>query len=464
MRFFWQKNNKTKTNSEVNIDKLSKLEDAVNAIFDLDVNPNAPDLFATVAESVQRLTGARTVIIGKYLPAENSIQTLAFWDGDSLKSNYIYDLSNTPCEHVIGNHPCSYPAHVSELFPLDVELVKRNIQAYIGIPFFYSYDKPMGLLAALFDKEVKEVRTIEALLRVYGIRVASEIEHLEYHEMLETQNVELNALFNELSEKNKELDSFILELERARAAAEESNQLKTAFLANLSHEVRTPMNVMLGFAELLKSEILTQEDRVEYIDIINQNGIQLLKIMDNLIDISKFQSKKLAHNTRPIHLNQLLERFYNTYLDYIRVVQKPLMLDLEKGLSDGGDFVIADYDGVSKVLDQLLDNAVKFTSKGFVRFGYRLEQKRIVFFVDDTGIGIPEEMEDKIFDMFRQVDLRASREFGGNGLGLAIAKKYSELMDGRIWVARKSDVGSLFYFDIPYMKAPLSEDHRLRVN
>lgn len=463
MKFFWQKKNKT-TNSEVNIDKLSKLEDAVNAIFELDVNPNSPDLFATVAESVQRLTGARTVIIGKYLATTNSIQTLAFWDDGQLKDNYIYELKNTPCERVLGEHPCSFPSNVSQLFPLDEELARLNIQAYIGIPFHYSYDKPMGLLAAMFEKEVKEVRTIEALLRVYGIRVASEIEHLEYHEMLESQNLELNALFNELSEKNKELDSFIVELENAKAAAEESNQLKTAFLANLSHEVRTPMNVMLGFAELLKSEVLTQEDRVEYIDIINQNGIQLLKIMDNLIDISKFQSKKLAHNTRPIHLNQILERFYNTYLDYIRVVQKPLSIEFEKGLSDRSDFVIADYDGVSKVLDQLLDNAVKFTTKGSVRFGYQVEDDRIVFFVDDTGIGIPEEMGDKIFDMFRQVDLRASREFGGNGLGLAIAKKYSELMEGRIWVERKLESGSVFYFDIPYLKAPLTEDHRLRLN
>jgi signal transduction histidine kinase len=463
MSFFGSRNRRDKT-SKVDLEKLTKLEDAVNAIFDLDVSSESNDLFSSVAESIYKLTGAYSVIIGKYQGDTHSIRTLAFWDNGCLSENFTYGLKGTPCEKVIGNRPCSYPAHVSKLFPLDRALSDRHIEAYVGVPFFYSHDKPMGIIAAMYNTDVEEVKVIEALLRIYSIRVAAEIEHLEYHEILEIQNNELNSLFDELREKNQELDQSILEIEKARAAEEESNQLKTAFLANLSHEVRTPMNVMLGFAELLKSEVLTKEDRIEYIDIINQNGIQLLKIMDNLIEISKFQSKKLVHNTRPIHLNALLERFFATYLDYIRVLQKPLKLELEKALPDSADFVIADHEGVSKVFEQLLDNAVKFTPSGTVRFGYEIDKKVIRFYVQDTGIGIPEGMEEKIFDMFRQVDLRASREFGGNGLGLAIARKYTELMDGKIWVQRIEQGGTCFCFNIPYVKAPISEDHRLRLN
>jgi signal transduction histidine kinase len=450
MAVFFKKQN-SESDKLNKVSKLTNLVDGVNAIFDNNQNPD-DTIFESIARSINRITGAKVVIVGKYKHLSEEIETLAFWDNERLMPNYTYKLANTPCQTIIGNQPCSYPVNVSKIFPLDMGLVKRNIEAYVGIPLFYSENKPMGLLSAMFDHELVDFRIVESLLRIYGIRVGSEMEHMEYHELLQSQNIELNLLFVELQKKNIELDKYIIEVEKAHKAAEESNQLKSAFLANLSHEVRTPMNVMLGFSELLKSNYISHEERVEYIDIINQNGIQLLKIMDNLIDISKFQSKKLVENPKPVKLNQLLDQFFGNYLEYIRVVQKPLRLFLEKGLSDASDFIVTDQDGLSKILNQLLDNSVKFTSEGWIKFGYDQIDNDIVFYVKDTGVGVPEGMEEVVFEMFRQADLRASREFGGNGLGLAIARKYAEILGGNIWIQPDAGCSSCFCFKIPYIK------------
>lgn len=455
MSLFKKKKKQIQPNKSARFKELENLGSAVNSIFN-NQHYYSNNIFESIALSIRNLTNAKIIIIGKYASEENEITTLSYYDTDGIKPNFNYPLKGTPCENVIGKHSCSYPINVAKIFPLDTLLVEKNIEAYVGIPLFYSEKKPMGLLSVMFDFEItQDYLIIESILRIFGIRIGSEMEHQEYHSLLENQNTELNALFDELKEKNNELDKYIFEVEKAKKEAEESNQLKTAFLANLSHEVRTPMNVMLGFSELLKSDQLSINDRIEYIDIINQNGIQLLKIMDNLIDISKFQSKRYVENPKPLRLNSLLDSFFQNYLDYIRVVQKPLRLYLEKGLPDISDNIVVDQEGLSKILDQLLDNSVKFTSEGWIKFGYDVNNNHIIFYVKDTGIGIPDGMEYKVFDMFRQVDLRASRDFGGNGLGLAIANKYTELLGGKIWIEKNNDCSTCFYFKIPYTKSEI---------
>lgn len=444
---------KDKTTHTEKIQRLHRLEDAVDAIFAMGHQFYEGNLFESVAHSIHNLTGAYSVIVGKLDDVSDSISTLAFWNDGKICDNYSYQLNNTPCRHVFSDHICSYPSGAAQKFPDVKALSEKNIEAYIGVPFYYNDNSPKGLIVALFTNPVEDFKVIESLLKIYGVRVALELEHLINRQLLEEQNNNLNMLFAQLSKKNTELDNYIKEVENARAMSEESNQLKTAFLANLSHEVRTPMNVMLGFAELLKSEGLSHEERVDFIDIINQNGMQLLKIMDNLIDISKFQSRKSLDQPRPLGLNDLLDRFYVQYNDYLRMVQKPVKLHLVKALPDGDDVVMADYEGVTKVLNQLLDNAVKFTADGEIKCGYRFEGNSVCFFVSDTGIGVPEGMDEKIFELFRQVDLRQSRDFGGNGLGLAIARKFTELMGGSIWLDRTVDRGACFCFKIPMVKA-----------
>lgn len=428
------------------------LSDAIDLVFKSNLSSLHDNLFETVVASVQELTGASCVLIGKYDASNNSIRTLALIENGNLQPELEYKLEGTPSYDVFGKEPCVFVNSVGAMFPDDNYLQQHLIQGYAAVPLFYDSQKPMGVLVSMFDHELTNPLSVDLVLKVFSVRVASEIEYQEYNRIVEMQTKELNQLLDQLKAKNLALDNSVAELEQARAFAEESNLLKTAFLANLSHEIRTPMNVMLGFAELLKSEVMSHEERIEYIDIINQNGFQLLKIMDNLIEVSKFQSKKVTENPRPVSLNQIIDRCYHNYKDFIRLMQKPVDLLAFKAFSDDEDVVLADQDGIAKVLDQLVDNAVKFTHEGEVKLGYEQAGDSIRFRIQDSGIGVPHGMEEKIFELFRQADLRASREFGGNGLGLAIARKYSELMHGRVWVENNNGPGACFCFEIPYVK------------
>jgi signal transduction histidine kinase len=446
-------NNLFRMNKDAEAIDCRLLAGGVNLIFEADFSSSHGNIYEMVVRAIHDLTGACSVIIGRLDGGQSQVDTLAFWSDGALCPNFSYALEGTPCQDVVGKQSCSFIGNVRSKYPNDLFLKEHHIDSYIGVPLFYSERKPMGLLSVLFDARIDNATTIELLLKIFSVRVVSEIEYQDYSRLLEEQNRELNQLLEEIQAKNKALDMSVLELKAAQSMAEESNSLKTAFLANLSHEVRTPMNVMLGFAELLKSEFLTHEERIEYIDIINQNGFQLLKIMDNLLEVSKFQSRRSVQSPKPFYLNPIIDRCYNTYRDYVNMMQKPIELLAIKGFDEGDDCVLADQEGVSKVLDQLIDNAVKFTKSGYVKFGYHKRGDLLRFEVRDTGVGVPEGMEEKIFDLFRQVDLRASREFGGNGLGLAIARKYSELMGGRVWVERIEGQGSSFCFEIPFSKA-----------
>ncbi|MFT3737589.1 MAG: ATP-binding protein [Breznakibacter sp.] len=439
------------------------LSNAVEMVFKANFSSEPDSLFNTVVSSISQLTGANCVLIGKFEASRNSIRTLAIVESGKTSPNAEYPLIGTVSESVIGNVSCVYTNHVNKLFPNDTYLQGHNIQGYAGVPLFYDLQKPMGVLVAMFDHEIHNPLAIEQVLKAFSVQVASEIKYREYNHIMQMQTNELNLLLDQVKAKNVALDNSVVELEKAHAFAEESNQLKTAFLANLSHEIRTPMNVMLGFAELLKSEVLSHEERIEYIDIINQNGFQLLKIMDNLIEVSKFQSKKVTENPRPISLNQIIDRCFYSYKDYIRLVQKPVEIKVHKDFKDDDDVVMADHDGIAKVLDQLVDNAVKFTHHGHVKLSYQCVGDHIRFTVQDSGIGVPQGMEEKIFELFRQADLRASREFGGNGLGLAIARKYSELMNGRVWVETNEEPGACFCFEIPYVKHAAVNENLIRL-
>ena len=154
--------------------------------------------------------------------------------------------------------------------------------------------------------------------------MSSEIEHKKAKEELNIRNKELEITHLELKKKNKELDISLQKLNEAQKKSEENDHLKSTFLANLSHEIRTPMNVILGFSELLRTESLSTEEKEEYIGIINLNGLQLLKVMDNLIDISKLQTRLIQEGPKLFNLNELLENMLKHYMREVKLMQKPL--------------------------------------------------------------------------------------------------------------------------------------------
>lgn len=434
------------------LQRFQAVESTVYEIFAPNNRYIGRQFFQHIAPRLCELTGANYVLIGKYLKNSNQVSSLVFANGKFLKDNFIYDLADSPCERVIGKKTCSFHKSVAQLFPKDRALAKNGVEGYIGVPLFNSGYEPNGILVALFKKPLnkKRVKTIESLMYLYTARMSTEIEHLSAKDEVEKRNIELELMHRALKEKNKKLDDSLNELNRIQHKSQEYDQLKSTFLANLSHELRTPMNVILGFLELLRSNELSLEERDEFINIINVNGLQLLKVMDNLIDISKLQTRLLQEGPSKFSLKDLLTQLLIHYRNEVNTLQKDIRIDFtEESVAKVGE-VFTDQDALLKVLKHLLDNALKYTNSGNISFGCSYEAEYLHFYVKDTGIGIPEGKEDVIFDMFRQVSTTYNPEFGGNGLGLAISKKYIDTLGGSIWLDKNYSNGACFRFTIPY--------------
>jgi len=245
------------------------------------------------------------------------------------------------------------------------------------------------------------------------------------------------------------------ELIAAKEKAEESDRLKTAFLHNVSHEIRTPMNAIIGFSALLNEPDTPEADRRQFIEIIFQSGSQLLSIINDIVDIANIESGQVKLNIKEMNLNSSL-RILDEQFSY-KEKADVISINLHTGLPDEKALIITDGTKIIQVLSNLINNATKFTQKGRIDFGYSLKDGNLEFFVKDTGIGIPPEHHDKIFERFFQVDHLISRKFGGTGLGLSICKAYVELLGGKIWLSSNPGKGTDFRFTIPYIITPKSK-------
>ena len=264
-------------------------------------------------------------------------------------------------------------------------------------------------------------------------------------------NLSRNQYFHvneELKERNSQIMKINEELVKAKTKAEESDMLKTAFLANLSHEIRTPMNGIIGFSELVLTPGIPDEERKEYNNIISQSCRQLLGVVNDIIDISKIESGIIELNKQPVNLNQLLQEVYS--LHHLAARKGDIVLELYTGIEQDNSYILTDDVKLRQVLNNLLGNAIKFTEHGSVKFGYTLNDRMLEFFVSDTGIGIPADDQERIFERFTQEDISNTRKYGGTGLGLSIAKAYVEKLGGKIWVQSRLNQGSRFFFTVPF--------------
>lgn len=242
------------------------------------------------------------------------------------------------------------------------------------------------------------------------------------------------------------------ELLFAKEKAEESDRLKSAFLANMSHEIRTPMNGILGFAELLKEPELTGLDQKKYVSIIESSGQRMLNTINDLIEISKLEAGQMYISLSDVKIKAQLEDLYAFFQP--EVENKGLQL-LYNGTMFDPDLVIkTDREKLYGVLTNIIKNAIKYTNEGSIEIGYLVKTNFIEFFVKDTGIGIPKDRQQAIFDRFVQADVSKSRPYEGAGLGLSITKAYVEMLGGKIRLESEEGKGSVFYFTLPYTTNP----------
>jgi PAS domain S-box-containing protein len=245
-----------------------------------------------------------------------------------------------------------------------------------------------------------------------------------------------------------ERKKLIEDLTKAKEQAEESDRLKSAFLANMSHEIRTPMNGILGFSELLKDPSLSSEKQSEFIKIIEKSGQRLLNTINSIVEISKIESGLVEVISRESNINELTAKVYNILKSESE--KKGLNLSFKNSLPEREARIIIDQEKLFSILSTLVKNAIKFTEKGSVEFGYEKKDYFLEFYVKDTGIGIRKEKQEVIFERFVQADIGDKRAYQGVGLGLAISRYYVEILGGRIWLESEEGKGSEFYFTIPY--------------
>jgi PAS domain S-box-containing protein len=250
----------------------------------------------------------------------------------------------------------------------------------------------------------------------------------------------------DITEKKEQEQQLII----AKEKAEESDKLKTAFLHNISHEIRTPMNAIVGFSDLLHDPELEYERRMHYTDIICQSSNQLLSIITDIVNISTIEAGHMKIIEKEVNLNRLLNDLFQQHETIAN--KRGIELFVSTGLSDNESGIIIDETKFLEILSNLINNALKFTKQGYVRFGYLQKMNKIEFYVEDTGIGIPEDVQKKIFERFHQADSTISREYGGTGLGLSISQSYVNLLGGEIWLKSEPGKGSVFFFNIPYNK------------
>lgn len=249
------------------------------------------------------------------------------------------------------------------------------------------------------------------------------------------------------------------ELVSAKERAVESDKLKTAFLANMSHEIRTPMNAIIGFSDLLSDESLTSKEIQDFISHIQRNSETLLKIISDIIDIAKIESGLLKVDKRVVDLNEVINEVESTFKHSSKNADKGVKFIVNKP-TDEKLLIKTDPERVKQIITNLLTNAFKFTEKGKVELGCKLMDNEVLIYVKDTGLGIPEEKKQIIFERFRQVDDSHTREFGGTGLGLTIAKSLVEKMGGKIGLESQLYKGSNFYFTIP--REEIDEEKELK--
>ena len=228
-------------------------------------------------------------------------------------------------------------------------------------------------------------------------------------------------------------------LKKAKENAERSERLKSAFLANMSHEIRTPLNAIVGFSRII-SEVENPEDKAEFCRIIEENNDRLLHLVNELLDISKIEADMVKFNIQPIAMNELCEEVYHTF-----ELRCPPEIQLINEATGKEHFAMGDKNRTIQIISNLIDNALKFTKRGCIRFGYKLKGKFLEIYTIDTGKGIAPDHLDTIFNRF----VKADENIQGTGLGLSICKMLVEKMGGKISVESQFGKGTTFKFTLP---------------
>lgn len=367
---------------------------------------------------------------------------------------YIFDYdwdrqltSNTHewCEEGISPQIDELQLIPLEYIPYWVETHKKG-QA-MHIPDVFALPEGDGVRAILEPQEIKSLVTIPMMDGDTCIGFVG-FDSVRKHHLYSETDMQLLKVFAQLlvninlRRKNEK------ELLDAKEKAEESERLKVHFLNNLSHEIRTPMNAILGFVYLLKKVDLHSEERDKYISLVSKGGERLMQTINDIIEASEIETgqiKIVLRKTEVLGLLQEVSREMKPEAD-----QRGLEFIFNTGSDIEALSIVTDADKLKRILEHLLNNALKFTPRGSIELGYSLQEHALIIFVKDTGLGIPSNRLEAIFHWFVQADINVTRPHEGSGLGLSIARAYAVKLGGKLWVESETGQGSTFFLSLPY--------------
>ncbi len=268
--------------------------------------------------------------------------------------------------------------------------------------------------------------------------------------------IELHRQKNELKEQLNTITSLLANLSHAKDAAERANSSKSQFLANMSHEIRTPIGAILGFTDLMKNPDNSAAENRDYMEIIDRNSQQMLRLIDDILDLSKVEAGMMTIEDLEFSLADLLADINSVMTFKAHENGIEFSLSLETLIPN---IISSDQLRVRQIINNLLGNAFKFTAKGSVQLKVSHEKSNLVFKVVDTGVGISPEQETRLFKPFAQADLSTTRKFGGTGLGLVLSRRLAETLGGELKLSASAEggAGSAFTFSMPCVQTEEAE-------
>ena len=293
------------------------------------------------------------------------------------------------------------------------------------------------------DKRIKiDIRIVRE------INENKEIKYAQIRVHKDTGTNQIEILLVDITDITKKIQ----DLQKKVSKAEEADRMKNTFLSNISHELRTPMNAILGFSELIHIGDLSTEKRCEYTSIIKRKGKYLIALLDDIVEISKYESGTLNINKTACNINEILEELYTIYEERkVQLGKSPIELRLIHPKEKIG-LINTDPGRLQQVLSNLLSNALAYTDKGHIEYGVKVpHEKALQFYIKDTGAGLSKDEQRYLFHRFKNVEEISSPKAGETGLKLTISKAIVELLGGKIWVDSAPGEGSTFYFTIPYI-------------